>query len=842
MSFYGYELVKATGKPTKRRFTSGRVLREIYEHLTTEDMSDANRRAKILKVYNGYLPYQREALERQGIKNITNVNFLGLRGIIEARATNILRLAQDTAPLVELQPLSAEEAGPDADKISRVVADEFSRLLRTSGRFIPALAMMNKEADLYGIGPVTWATSDDYLPLALNRGQIRFIGTGGIVSSEHDLFMFETTLPAHYLFMLLDNPEVATELGWDVGAVQRLVVNALYYNYDTHNQADNETSTTPAEEIISQMRRNGMFETKQFEEVKVINAYVRETAAPRKITHYVVPGRVVNEEDDNDFLFIKPEAYDHMDQCFLWFPYAVTEKFAKEVRGLATYLVPIDSVRNRVYCALCDATIRSSSFILNRKVPGKASDLSVVESGPYTVIDADLTPVQQQVAPKIQDVQMMAKALTDLGTSVTTGMNELPIVRDDKLYSPSSRQTKAMVQQQEDTRARHEEALFVQRMAVLDKLFQECFRRFINLIRDRKKNSDAYPEIEKFIKRCELRGVPYKTIIKAVDMFEICTCRDLVLGSEGKAGFLSEFLQVLGGSLDEAGRRSAVRDIVSLRLGNRSAERYTPADNRDQIPSDSASFATQENNAMNNGLPALVGSNQLHWSHIPVHVQVLDDISKQTQAQQVEDPRKALQVLELASKHIQEHLAFGEQEIGMEGQANEVKAMLRGLVNTTKALNLLVSRQEGVEQAQREKEERERAELERKAEENELNAAKYKADKEAEISMYREDKLHEARMRGLELRGVEADRKGQISSQRAAVEAQIAEDRAATQNKIAEARANSAAMNDRLQQRSRIAGSYPVQPSDLAADFSDQTTSDPTSENFLGGGGPGLLI
>lgn len=814
---YGFDVINKDGTPTKDRFSSGRVLRTVYEQMTTDDINDAARREKIRKVYNGFLPYNTESLKRQGLKAITNVNFLGLRGIVENRATNILRLSQDTTPLVELQPVSQEQSGPDADRIAKVIAEEFSTILRQSGKFIPALAMINKEADLYGLGPVTWMNSTDYMPVALERGQLRFIGTGSVNSSDHDIFMFETTVPASYLFYLLDNEDVARGKGWDVEKVKRLLVATLLHDQPTNNQPDNDSSTTPVEEALSKMRRNGTYETYQFREVKIINAFVRDMAMPQHITQYAIPGLAVGdkaEEDDNGFLFVKHDAYENMDQCLLWFPYSVTERYAREVRGLATYLLPIEDVKNRIMSALCDATLRSSSFVLSRKTAGRTSDISITEMGPYTIMDADLQPVQQQVAPKLQEIQLMSRQLTDLGISVVTGMNELPIVRDDRVYSPSTRTTKAMAQQQEDTRARHEEALFIQRMAMLDKLFQECFRRFMNLVKDEAAAS-YYPDVKVFLKRCEMRRVPRGVVLEAYDKFLIRTSRDLVLGSEGKAGFLTEFLTNLGGSLDEAGRRAAVRDIVHLRLGSRSADRYTAPESRDQLPTDAASFALQENNAIQNQLPALVASEQLHWEHIPIHAQLIQQIVEQVEAGQVSDPQSALQILEAVSGHIQEHVQYGGQEIGMEGRAKEVQQMLRGLVDTTKALNLLVSRQEGVLQAEREKAQREMEDLQRRANENELRAAQYKADKEAEIQRYREDRLHEARMAGLRLRGEETAFKSDLNA--AAQENAMELRRRESEAKIRQAMDNSAGMAQRLAQRQSIAGSAVVTPEEIAA-------------------------
>ena len=179
------------------------------------------------------------------------------------------------------------------------------------------------------------------------------------------------------------------------------------------------------------------------------------------------------------------------------------------------------------------------------------------------------------------------------------------------------------------------------------------------------------------------------------------------------------------------------------------------------------------------------------------------------------------------SQHIQEHLQFGEQQIGKKDAANQVRAMLRGMVNTTKALNLLASRQEAVKQAEQEKAERERADLEKRANENELNAAKYKADKEAEIARYKEDKLHEARMAGIQMRSQESAAKSDINAQKLANDAEIR--RAESEEKMRLARENAANMATRLNQRSTIAGSAAPKPLTIMAPTNDTGLASPYS-------------
>ena len=224
--FEGYNLVEKNGEGAKLRFTDANALRAVYDKLREDDIPDAKRRARIRKVYEGNLPYNPADLEAAGLKNVTNVNFLGLKGTIDARSDVIVRLAQDTVSLVELRPLAREMAGPDLDRIGKVVAEEFSSTVREHGRFIPELARMKRESDLYGIGPVVWPSSFDWCPVALERGQLRFVGNGPVSSSSHEIFMFESTMTAGYLRFLLDNQDVAAAEGWQIPEVKKWLVDA----------------------------------------------------------------------------------------------------------------------------------------------------------------------------------------------------------------------------------------------------------------------------------------------------------------------------------------------------------------------------------------------------------------------------------------------------------------------------------------------------------------------------------------------------------------------------------------------------------------------------------------
>ncbi len=827
MSELGYNIVEANGRPAKSRFTDPAAFAAIYSRLTDDDMVEATRRAKIRRMYDGNLPYDPAKLAQCGLRNIANVNFLGLKGVIDNRSDAVLKLSSDTTNLVEIQPLSREIAGPDAAKIATVIAEEFSRTIRETGKVIPALSMMNREADLYGLGPVTWPTDDDYNPVALERGQIRFIPHGPVNSSQHELIMFETTLPAHYLFYLLDHPVDAEAEGWNVSAVKRWVVDAFQNKLETRSQPGVENNTTYIESNLSLIRQNRFEEEHQFDVFNVIHAFVKEMEYPRGITHLISPA-----SEQKEFLFRKQNAYRTMDECFLWFPFSCNERYARAVRGLASFLYPIELLNNRFTCQMVDVSFRAASFVLNQKTAGAQQNLTINEQGPYTVIPAEYAAAQAQVAPNIQQLTQMKQLLDGIGVNSVTGADKGQLgTTGIKLQEGASRQTKAEVEIQNRIRSRKEEALFVQRITVFDKVFQEMFKRFVRIAvsQDQTKLAD-FPEIATFIDRCGRRGVGLEVIAQVPQLFTVVTCRDLILGSEGVVGVLNELLGAYGGSFDDAGRKNAIREMLKLRLGSKHADAMMPEVNRDQAPSDQSSFAEMENGMLRMGQAVVVGQDQWHWAHIPVHSKILQEIVDQVQASpdnqpsavnppQIENPKQVLSLLQSVSKHVQEHLAIGGQQIGKDGEAKRVAKMLRDLRPTVKALNLAVATQERVEQAEKEKQQREMEDLKKRADEAELEKAHYEADKKAEADMYRVDKEHEVALRRLELESQVAAGKSDLEARRADGDEgrkdRMTDSAIARDKRIAEAKANAANAVNRMNAVQEITGFGQTSPADL---------------------------
>jgi len=753
-----------TAAPARRRFSEPTAVYDVYDELKTDDMADARRRTKIKTAYEGGLPYSQEQLKSKGLAYMTNLSFNALKGTIDARCDSITKLTTDTCNLVTLAPKRSGEAGPDDARVAQIVSEAFSMAVRDDGHTIPALATARREVDLYGLGPVTWPDDISFYPVALERGQLKFRGDGPSVSSDHELFMFESELPAEYVFMLLDNEDLARDAGWDVATLKRVVVEVFGRHTDKTNDPSSEGGLSPDETFLSYMKMNSFYERHQFDKFSVLHVYCREMKPPRKVSHIIVPG---SDLTTKEFLYYKENAYESMDQCMLWIAASSSERFARSVRGIATYLVPVERVSDRMTCSIIDAAFRATRLTLQQTAPGVQPAVSLSENGNATIIAAGLEPAPNpNAAANLQALTQVRTFVSQMGTGAVAGTDYAPLSTGVKVQEGGQQMSKAEAEIQERRRLLRDENLFNSCVIVHDKIFREVFRRFMNLVNGPKPLADEYPVVEKFVGYCADHGVTKAMLREVPDRFTVQMCRELALGADGMYQLLSGTLQVTAGNLDESGRREIVHDMYRLKFGRAAADRYCPLVSRDQSPSDQASFATLENSFLKELKPVMVGPEQWHWSHIPVHAQVLQEVQQMVQqglaeaqsmaeqgqdvqqspegdlAPQLDNPEQIAQVLEAASAHIQEHLQFGQTQLGMKEAAQNVRDMLKDLAPTIKALNLAIATQRRVREAEAERQQRELEALEKQASEAEMQKAlaKVQADKEVGFAKVQAEK------------------------------------------------------------------------------------------------------
>ena len=763
------------GNLVDRRIPTPADVRTIFSDFKRADSSDAERRGTLQNMFDLNLPYDPEKLKKLTLGNIANFNSGELTGFINSRVGVIAKLALDTVPLVELRPLPGQLAGPDADRFSEIIADEFSTTVRDENTLLPTLESMFKECDLFGLGPVTWSSRVDYLPVALRRGQIKFDRKGSIHSKNHEVFMFEVHVPIHFFRHVFDNEETAEKEGWVPKAIREYLVDVFVHEKDTEGEAGDSTGTTTLESALIEMRQHRWMETNQFRTVGVYHTLVKETDG--KIRHTMSTPQAGIEQ----WLYDRPGAYESMNECFAWMPASVVEHEAAGSRGVASLMAPIADINNRLLCQMYNVGFRTGNITLVSSSPTTHSASSIQEFGPYTVVTQDLQFPQKPPSSNSQLPQLAS--LRELGSNIglnnATGIQGGAAKMSEKLSTGSERKTKEQAIQEGNARDQGEQALFAARTLVLDQVFRETFRRFTNIIKGPAAVLKKFPEVNAFIDRCVIQGIPEEALKDMSSLFGVYTNRILVTGGgQAHAGILSGLLGSFGGAFDEKGRRLMTRDIVRYQLGTKSADRYSPHGTRDSAPSDATSLAALENSAMLRGDPAVVGMDQYHWTHIPVHMSILQQISKvyREAPDRIQEPQQTLDVLQAVSNHVQQHLAIGGQQPGMKEKASVVSKQLSSMAPIIKGLTMMAGTIERQREAEQKRQQEEMEALRQKADSQETAVAMHDINKKAELKIREQDLMQEARLKKVEydreikLLEAEADTKRQISRDTARME------------------------------------------------------------------------
>lgn len=741
-----YSPLAKDGTPAKRRFPTASVLYGLFKRIRDDELDEAGRRTRIRKVYDQYLPFDPQKLKAEGLANLANVRFGFLSGQIDRRAGVVSEWALDSTDLVQLRVRGGETAGPDVDRARVVIASEFSRTLRESEVFLTTASSCLFNRDLYGCGPLTWRDYWDYRPRAVERGNLKVLEDAPSQCQDNDIVFLETELPAWYLFQVFDDEAVAAGEGWQVDTVRQYIKDTFLGGLSSGSDAADSTGTSVEESAEALRRQNRVFESEQMKRLKVVHVYVKEYRAPFKVTHSILSASGTPE----GYLFDKEGAYDSMTQAVNWLVAAKTETFLRAQRGIASKLLPVSDLNDKLLCQAYDYAQRLMTFKVRSAAPGIKPTLSIDERGPFTVFGSEAEPLQTQgSAGDLQQTLGLMQAGQSAGFAGVAGV--LPGEGAKPVFSGNTRRTKAEAESFDRAEKEAEKAQTAAYVTFFDSVFRESFRRMIELVRSDAGRRSRYPGAEEFIESCEARGVPRELLRRALELYDVMMCRDLVLGGSGaKASSLSEYVTEFGGTLDERGRVNAVRDIARARFGDQAADRYRPEADRDKAPSDAASHAVLENNDMAQGQAVMVGPDQLQWSHIPVHLRAFLEIIQAAENGQVQDPQQALNVLELQSNHLREHVGIGGAQVGMDGAAKEVMRQVQSVRPVVKMLTMQAQAQARHQEAEAKARQQELEELQRRADGADAQAAMHESDNKAALKAREQDLLQQARVKGLE--------------------------------------------------------------------------------------------
>lgn len=782
------QTVTATGGAVSRRLATPAAARSIYQNLLDEDMrGGARHRAIIQGMIDGNPPYNDAELKELGLGHVNNVNFLTMRANLDLRAASGHELFAEVPTLIECKPLHVVEQNPDIHHYCAIIAEEFTDMVMNWDGFLPAMDMVWRDSDAYGLGVGVFTNEWDWRIKSFRRGNLLVDPKASVEIDRNEVILVRDELTVSDVFAKLEKEEASRSRGWKVGPLKDLMVQTFREGAGTSDTDKYQRSTW---ESIQQMARNNDpdYQQRQFDRIRVIHFFVREVSGERKISHLILPELA----SFNQFLYEGHDKFDDMAEVIWWMPYNYGDGYIRSVRGVASYMMQHEDLSNRFLCRVFDAGFLGSSLLVQPRTQMDLSRLQMMQVGPLTIVPPELNIQQSSFQPQLAPLLQLRKVSEEVMKN-NTGTYRQHNEAVDRDVQKTARQ----VIEESSKEARYEKAAIAARYTHLDKLYREMFRRVCR--KDIQSDTDCLfegsAEAREFMRRCQERNVPRDFIMKWNENFRVAAYRSIGLGSMGVKYDITAQIFQMSGAFDEHGKREALREAVAARVGYRHVDRFVARLDRDQVSSNESSIAMLEFNDIEEGSPVQVGSDQLHKVHILVFAQRLLPILQNTQQGQTPDPVKDFRTVQLALQHIGEHVQHIAQDPRYKAFLEQLKPFFQQVQEALQILQQAAKRLLQAQQQQQQQQEEVVANAQKIQQDRELEAKVFEIQRKFELEAMKQQSLNAMRAQKtkeqMEIAQTRAQAEIARKAERQAAEIEIAARRADADIAIKQAQAGS---------------------------------------------------
>lgn len=649
------------GKPVQTRLKDVKSALAIFSTLRVADEKSAVNRARIDAMFDGAAPYNAShlAVSGQGLK--TNLNFGDAQRLLDISLSAYVDLYSSLERLVEVKGTQGQAS--EVQPAEEIVAEELTHLMRGWPEFHSAYLRLCTTFIKHGVAVAYFDSPDDW--------RFRVGGFTDILiprqtpSSEEaiDVAIGRRNYLLHELHGYIKNPAAAKKVGWNVEEVKRVIKK----NVRTNQRTDYDNY----EMIQAEMKNNDLHMGVQNPSVAVLHFWVKEMDG--SVSHYICA-----EDNPKDFLYKKVSRYANSEQAYVMFTYGVGSNGTyHSIRGLGQRIFSHVQTSNRLRCQQIDGAMLASAVMIQPENQRSLDELQFTYYGAYAVMSPN--------------VKIVEKAIPNLGTAVQPALQDLTQqlqLNTDTVstYGPqqgSPYRNQMQVVADMDVSTRLSGASLNLFYASWNRLLREVVRRVVTT-----KRPD--PAVKDFYDRCEARGIP-RDFIKTLDVDRTKAVRSIGNGSHANRMVALRELQGISGQFDDVGRRNLTRDIVSTRVGHDLADRYVPAE-VEKRPTVDLKIAYFENQQLMAGQSVPVVGNELHGTHLEIHVPALNQLIEQLNVGEA-DPMQALPILQAFYEHISQTVQLAAGDPALEGVVGQTKQVLQfaeeAINNTMKAAQKL---------------------------------------------------------------------------------------------------------------------------------------------------------
>jgi len=604
-------------------------------------------RQKIQSMLDGEPPYSPQQLKSLGQGYRANLNF----GESAAALETALSAYSDLVNSVDRLASVKTSEGDPAQRVEweNIIAEEFHRTITDWDEFFYKQQMLAHQFVSQGVGVAYFEDNHNWKWSVCGLKDFK-VPRG---TPACDTKVEVATIERHYLvgelYQFIENPKIATELGWNVEETRKAILLST----------DNGTSSNSRdwERLQEELKNNDlMYSHARSKVVRCVHYFIKEFDGT--ISHYIG----TRAGDTDDFLFKKPSRFEHANEAFVLFSYGIgTNGLLHSVRGLGYKLFPFIQLSNRMRNAIVDGAMLSSALMIQPATGEDVSNLSLMYNGPLSILPPGINVVDKTMPNLAGNVLPIVRDLEVVRQNNTGTYNPKQIMPDGDARTAT--EVQAQLAQQSLLSAQAMNLYYIP----FQKLLAEQFRRLATV--NYRSDEPGGEEAIAFRKRIEARGVPWKAVEK---VYRVQAVRAIGAGSPGARMLaFNEFMAIMP-RFDEVGQRNLIRDRVAARVGYDQVDRYLPKGEVERIPID-AKIAELENDAMQGGRGVSVNPGENHAVHARVHLEDAARFLQALQQNQV-DPKVAMSYLQVQYPHSTAHVEqlasdpSRREEIGMAKQ------------------------------------------------------------------------------------------------------------------------------------------------------------------------------
>ena len=623
------ENISESGKAPRTRIKDAKSAHAIYTSIRNADDASSIDRQKIQSMLDGEPPYSPQQLKSLGQGYRANLNF----GESAAALETALSAYSDLVNSVDRLASVKTSEGDPAQRVEweNIIAEEFHRTITDWDEFFYKQQMLAHQFVSQGVGVAYFEDNRSWKWSVCGLKDFK-VPRG---TPACDTKVEVATIERHYLvgelYQFIENPKIATELGWNVEETRRAILLST----------DNGTSSNSRdwERLQEELKNNDlMYSHARSKVVRCIHYFIKEFDGT--ISHYIA----TRAGDSDDFLFKKPSRFEHANEAFVLFSYGIgTNGLLHSVRGLGYKLFPFIQLSNRMRNAIVDGAMLSSALMIQPATGEDVSNLSLMYNGPLSILPPGINVVDKTMPNLAGNVLPIVRDLEVVRQNNTGTYNPKQVMPDGDARTAT--EVQAQLAQQSLLSAQAMNLYYIP----FQKLLAEQFRRLATV----KYRSDepGGEEAIDFRKRIEARGVPWKAVEK---VYRVQAVRAIGAGSPGARMLaFNEFMAIMP-RFDEVGQRNLIRDRVAARVGYDQVDRYIPKGEVERIPID-AKIAELENDAMQGGRGVSVNPGENHAVHAKVHLEDANRFLQALQQNQV-DPKVAMSYLQVQYPHSTAHV------------------------------------------------------------------------------------------------------------------------------------------------------------------------------------------